>query len=89
MDDNSSNQNNISLMKIFALSGPKSGQEKLSVLARGLNKLIQYRNFIQNKRLQICLSDSGKKGVTINVHRACQKTITNEMKRSVKGILFQ
>ena len=51
------------------------------MLARGLNKLIQYRNFIQNERLQIFLSDSGKKGVIINVHRACQKTITNEAKR--------
>ena len=42
--------------------------------------LIQYSDFIQDKRLRLYLSDREKNGVTVKIHRACQKTIANEMK---------
>ena len=59
----------------------KPRQEELSMLTRGLDKLIQYSDFIQDERLRLYLSDSEKNGVTVKFHRACQKRITNKMKR--------
>ena len=59
----------------------KPRQEELSMLTRGLDKLIQYSDFIQDERLRLYLSDSEKNGVTVKFHRACQKRITNKIKR--------
>ena len=62
------------------MSGSKIRTRK-AVVTRGLHKLIQHSEFIQDERLQLYLSDSEKNGVTVKTHRACQKTILNEMKR--------
>ena len=50
------------------------------MVTRGFDKLIQYNDFIQDERLRLYLLDSEKNGVTVKTHRACQKTVTNEMK---------
>ena len=82
MDDKNSNQNNSAFDESCCLSTDlKSGQEELSVVTRGLDKSVQYGDFIQDERLQLYLSDSEKNGVTIKIYCMCQKTITNEMKR--------
>ena len=82
MDDNCSNQNNNVFSENCCIKcrDLKSGQEELSVVTRGLDKLIQYSDFIQDERLRLYLSDSEKNGVTVKIHRACHKTITNDMK---------
>ena len=36
--------------------------------------------------MQLYLSDSEKNGVTVKIHRAYQKKITNEMKRTVNTV---
>ena len=61
--------------------------KKLSVVPTGLDKLIQYNDFIQDERLILYLLDSEKNDVTVKIHPACQKTITNEMKRKGDTVL--
>ena len=51
------------------------------MVTRGLDKLIQYIDFIQDERLLLYLSDNEKNDVTVKIHPACQKAITNEMRR--------
>ena len=62
---------------------PKSGIEEVSVVTRGLDKLIQYSDFIRDYSLylRLYLSYNEKNGVTVQIHRAWEKTITKEMKR--------
>ena len=62
---------------------PKSGIEEVSVVTRGLDKLIQYSDFIRDYSLylRLYLSYNEKNGVTVQIHCAWEKTITNEMKR--------
>ena len=83
MDDNNSKQNNdiFDENRFIKCRDPKSRQEVLSVVTRGLGKLIQYSDFIQDERLRLYLLHSEKNGVTVKIYRACQKIITNEMKR--------
>ena len=79
MDDNSKQNNDIFDENCcIKCLDPKSGQEELSVITRGLDKLTQYSDFIQDKRLRLYLLDSEKNGVTVKIHRSCQKA--NEMK---------
>ena len=81
MDDNNSNQNNNFFDENFCIKccDLKSGQEELSVVTRGLDKLIQYSDFKMRDLLPLYLSDSEKNGVTVKI-QLDQKTITNEMK---------
>ena len=62
---------------------PKSGIEEVSVVTRGLDKLIQYSDFIRDYSLylRLYLSYNEKNGVTVQIHCAWEKTITKEMKR--------
>ena len=53
----------------------------------GLDKLLQYSDFISEERLRLYLSDSGKNGVTVKIHCTYQKTITNELKRKWDTVL--
>ena len=81
MDDNNSNQNNNVFDEDFYIKccGLKSGQEELSVVTKGLDKLVQYSDFKMRDLLRLYLSDSEKNGVTFKI-QLDQKTITNEMK---------
>ena len=83
MDGNNSKQNTDIFDENCCIKcrNPKSGQEELSMVTRGLNKSIQYSDFIQDQRLRQYLLDSEKNGVTFKIHRQCQKAITNEMNR--------
>ena len=51
------------------------------MVTRGLDKLILYSKFIEDERLPLYLPRSEKNGVTVKIHHACQKTMSNEMKR--------
>ena len=55
--------------------------KKLPVVTRGLEKLIQYIDFIQDERLIVYLPDREKNDVTVKIHPTGQKTVTDEMKR--------
>ena len=55
--------------------------KKLPVVTRGLEKLIQYIDFIQDERLILYLPDRERNDVTVKIHPTCQKTVTDEMKR--------
>ena len=89
MDDSSSKQNNGDFDENCCIKcrDPKSGQKELSVVTRRFDKLIQYSDFIQDERLRLCLLDSEENGATAKTHRACQKTIINEMKHKGDTIL--
>ena len=76
------NKITISLMRIVVLTVVIQNQDKKSFrVTGGLDKSIQYSDFIQDERFRLYLLDSEKNGVTVKIHRACQKTIINEMKR--------
>ena len=68
MDDNHSNQSNNVFRENCCNKScdPKSRQEELSVETRGLDKLIQYSNFIQDERLRLHLTNSYKNGINLS-----------------------
>ena len=83
MDYNNSNQYKNVFDEIGCMNcrDPNWGQKQLSVVTRRIDKLIQYIDFIKDKRLLLYETDSEKNGVIVKIHPVCQKTITSEMKR--------
>ena len=67
------NKITISLMRIVVLTVVIQNQNKKSFrVTGGLDKSIQYSDFIQDERFRLYLLDSEKNGVTVKIPRACQ-----------------
>lgn len=60
---------------------PASQFEDLTVVKKGLEKLIEYSKSTNNDQLTNLLLDRKANGTIVRIHRECQKSVYNERKR--------
>lgn len=60
---------------------PESKNENLATVTTGLDKLIQYSDFLQDDQLKLFLVKRRSTNGVVKIHRACQKAIHNDLKR--------